>query len=157
MNKIAISLYVVGVFAIIAGVILGLQDSATVVTSENILGEIEYEETITWTIFWAYTIGGIISGIMMFGFGEIIRILDEKKEMESKSYEELMNIKQYLVGSEEKHNVHRTQDNSLEDKTETFDDIQYPSSYSNQDTDNSDTKKGKGLSGLIDEAVNGKK
>ncbi|GGJ50826.1 hypothetical protein [Virgibacillus salexigens] len=99
MNKIAIALYVVGFIAIIGGVVLGVQGTETLVPKENVIGEIEYELENSWSqsTFWAYVIGGIISGIMMFGFGEIIRILDEKKETETKSYNELITIKQYLT------------------------------------------------------------
>lgn len=155
MNKIAESLYVIGGLCIVGGIVLGVANYEVVIYQENGIYGTESVTEASWVNLLIYVLAGLVAGVIMFGFGEVIRILDDKRKIATESYKEILSIKQHIVGSEENHNVHRTQDNSLEDKTETFDDIQYPSSYSNQDTDNSDTKKG--LSGLIDEAVNGKK
>ncbi|RDW18059.1 hypothetical protein CWR48_10670 [Oceanobacillus arenosus] len=73
MNKIAISLYVIGVLAIIGGIVNGFVAYQIPLDGYQYLTEKDYTVLITWIA------AGVISGIMMFGFAEIIKLLSEKK------------------------------------------------------------------------------
>ena len=73
MNKIAIALNVIGVLAIIGGIIIGFATYSMPLEGYYTLTEEDYSVLFTW-------IGaGLISGIMMFGFAEIINLLDKIK------------------------------------------------------------------------------
>ncbi|OEH54005.1 hypothetical protein AQ616_09460 [Oceanobacillus sp. E9] len=74
MNKIATTLFVVGGLAILGGIVLGFISYETPLAGYDYLTEKNYTVLFTW-------IGaGIISGIMMFGFAEIIRLLQVQKD-----------------------------------------------------------------------------
>jgi phosphotransferase system glucose/maltose/N-acetylglucosamine-specific IIC component len=80
MNTIAVWLYITGVLAIIGGIILGFQNYEVVIGyEESILSSIDPEPIIekSWPVFWVYTLTGVVSGILLFGFAEIINILDD--------------------------------------------------------------------------------
>lgn len=73
MNKIAIALRVIGVLAVFGGIINGVATYQTPLEGYTHLKEEDYSVLITWIA------AGIISGIMMFGFAEIINLLDKIK------------------------------------------------------------------------------
>ncbi|MCT1575721.1 hypothetical protein M3E13_05455 [Oceanobacillus kimchii] len=74
MNKIAIVLFVVGGLAILGGIVIGFTAYETPQPGYEFITDKNY------TILFAWIGGGLISGIMMFGFAEIIRLLDVQKE-----------------------------------------------------------------------------
>lgn len=77
MNKIAKSLYVIGVLCIFGGIMLGFMNYESLTLIENTLGDLEQVSQVSWSTFLAYAGAGLVSGFMMFGFGEIIYLLDK--------------------------------------------------------------------------------
>ena len=74
MNKIALALNIIGGLAILGGIIIGFATYSTPLEGYTYLTEEDYSVLFTW-------IGaGLISGIMMFGFAEIINLLDKIKK-----------------------------------------------------------------------------
>ncbi|WP_200416271.1 hypothetical protein [Virgibacillus salexigens] len=159
MNKIAESLYIIGGLCIIGGIILGVANYETVVGyQESEFGVLDPEpitET-SWLNVLIYVMAGLISGVIMFGFGEIVRILDDKRSIERDSHKELLAIKQYLI----KDNLLEGNDitNSINDqvKDEPIE-VNYPSSFTSEDEPSDFDKERKGLSGFIDKTLNGKR
>lgn len=75
---IAKALIVVGWLAILGGVILGFQNYEVVAgVEENILGGLDEVTDKSFGRFFMYAIAGTISGLMMFGFAEILNLLDK--------------------------------------------------------------------------------
>ncbi|MCM3739252.1 hypothetical protein M3210_03105 [Oceanobacillus luteolus] len=73
MNKVALALNVVGALAILGGIIVGFSSYQEPLPGYTYITEENYSVLFTW-------IGvGLISGIMMFGFAEIINLLDKIK------------------------------------------------------------------------------
>ena len=73
MNKIALALNIIGGLAILGGIIIGFATYKIPLEGYTYLTEEDYGVLFTW-------IGaGLISGIMMFGFAEIINLLDKIK------------------------------------------------------------------------------
>ncbi|MDY7222097.1 hypothetical protein [Halalkalibacterium halodurans] len=72
MNDVAKALYVIGWLTIIGGLVLGFANREIEVEG------LVYSHTETsWAIFFIYFVGGIISGVIMFGFAEIVNLLDK--------------------------------------------------------------------------------
>lgn len=75
MNKVAVALYVIGALAIIGGVFMGLSTYEVPMEGYYTLTEKDYTVLFTW-------IGaGVISGVMFFGFAEIINLLTKQVEL----------------------------------------------------------------------------
>lgn len=75
MNKVAVALYVIGALAIIGGVFVGLGAYEVPMEGYYTLTEKNYTVLFTW-------IGaGVISGVMFFGFAEIINLLSKQVEL----------------------------------------------------------------------------
>lgn len=81
MNKVAVALYVIGALAIIGGVFVGLSTYEVPLEGYYTLTEKNYSVLFTW-------IGaGVISGVMFFGFAEIINLLSKQVEIIEKKLE----------------------------------------------------------------------
>lgn len=87
MNRIAAPLYVIGWLTIACGMYLGYFNMETMVPETDMFGDTTMVEGKSWTIFFMYLFAGLISGIVMFGFAEIIKLLDDgnaiKKRIEA--------------------------------------------------------------------------
>ena len=100
MNKIAISLYVIGAFAIIGGFIVGFETYEVPMEGYEFLTEKNYTILFTWIA------SGIISGTMFFGFAEIIKLLDQQVEQNRKIYEQIRKMqngdkREYILSTKE--------------------------------------------------------
>ncbi|MED4124044.1 hypothetical protein P4641_08650 [Halalkalibacterium halodurans] len=71
MNDVAKALYVIGWLTIIGGLVLGFANREV-----EVEGLVYTHTETSWLIFFAYFIGGIIWGVIMFGFAEIVNLLD---------------------------------------------------------------------------------
>jgi|SRR5690625_1022951 len=79
MNKIAKALFIIGWVAIASGIILAFTNYQTVVGYEEAVSAFADPEPIveeSFIVFISYIIAGVIVGIMMFGFAEIVKLLD---------------------------------------------------------------------------------
>lgn len=72
LNPMAIILYVLGGITILSGFLLGLDAKDTT--------KLLYSDDSDWTAFFIWFGPGIITGVILLGMGEIIRILDVKKK-----------------------------------------------------------------------------
>lgn len=77
MNHIAAWLFGIGWITIIGGIVLGFSNMGTMVPETDMFGDTTMVEGQSWTIFFMYFFAGIISGLMMFGFAEIVNLLDK--------------------------------------------------------------------------------
>ena len=77
MNRIAIPLFAIGWLCIAGGLILGFTNIETMVPETDVLGDTVMVEGASWTIFFSYLFAGIITGCMMFGFAEILNLLQK--------------------------------------------------------------------------------
>lgn len=77
MNTIARLLFTIGWVCIVAGFVLGFTNYQTVIPEVDAIGGIEYVEQESIATFAYYALIGIVAGIMMFGFAEIINLLDK--------------------------------------------------------------------------------
>jgi DNA integrity scanning protein DisA with diadenylate cyclase activity len=80
MNYIARWLFAVGWLSIVSGVILGFIKGR--IETLNIIDEIE--TTLSFPILFMYAIVGLISGLMMFGFAEIVNLLDKGNQTKNR-------------------------------------------------------------------------
>jgi hypothetical protein len=77
MNKIAKALFIIGWVCIASGIILAFTNYQTVVGyEESIILDPEPIVEKSFIVLISYVIGGVILGIMMFGFAEIVKLLD---------------------------------------------------------------------------------
>ena len=99
MNRIAELLFIIGWLTIAGGIVLGIANYETVVGYESSEFSIYDGEPITetsWENAAIYILAGLIWGIMIFGFAEIIRILDDKRNLAKQSLQELVNLNNKL-------------------------------------------------------------
>lgn len=117
MNKIALPLYIIGWITIVGGLFLGFSNMNTMVPETDMFGDTTMVEGVSWTTFFIYFFAGLISGIMMFGFAEIVNLLDKS------------NRTQERIEAQMKHKVKLEKDPIIE-KTPVKED---PSKYSSED------------------------
>nr|WP_217588714.1 hypothetical protein [Lentibacillus saliphilus] len=89
MNKVAIALNTVGALSIVGGFIVGL-NLYKIPMDGMYSSEENYAVLLTWIA------AGFISGIIMFGFAEIVNLLDEKKHVAEEQTDILKGIHTYL-------------------------------------------------------------
>lgn len=88
LNKIAKTLFIIGWLCIISGTVLAFSNNEVTTFSSNLIPNTEK----TWPLFLMYLLAGIITGILMFGFAEIINILDNKRGIEQETLGALNHI-----------------------------------------------------------------
>lgn len=79
MNTIARALFIIGWITIASGIILAFTNFQVVVGYEEPLTSFSEPEPIveeSFTVFISYIVAGLVVGIMMLGFGEIVNLLD---------------------------------------------------------------------------------
>ncbi|WP_188453816.1 hypothetical protein [Virgibacillus oceani] len=86
MNRIAGPLFIIGWFCIASGIILGIVNLDQVVGyEENYLGETEEITETSWVSFVNFVVAGVITGCIMFGFAEIVNLLDRGNKLKEES------------------------------------------------------------------------
>ncbi|WP_164219413.1 hypothetical protein [Virgibacillus sp. YIM 98842] len=88
MNFIATLLYTIGWVCIASGIILGYF---------NHLPNVPGMEEASFVTFVTHVFVGVVSGILMFGFAEIVKLLDEQKRIQKEVLREISNMKQGLI------------------------------------------------------------
>lgn len=159
MNRIAEFLFIIGWLTIAGGIVLGIANYETVVGYETGEFSIYDEEPITdtsWETAAIYILAGLIWGIMIFGFAEIIRILDDKRSLAKKSLNELVNINSKLNGDASVENNSKFLETKQISKGNDSNNESNAVDYSPLQSKES-AKTDRGLKGIIDEAVNGNK
>lgn len=91
MSKISKTLYVIGVLAIVGGIVIGFTSYDVVVGyEEDVFGigtDPVTEKNVSVLFTWIGA--GLISGVMMFGFAEIVNQLVKQTEYQKKMYDEM--------------------------------------------------------------------
>ena len=87
MNRIAIPLFVIGWLCVAGGLILGFTNIEIMVPEKDVFGDTVMVEGESWTIFFSYLFAGIITGCMMFGFAEILNLLQKANDFKTDELE----------------------------------------------------------------------
>ena len=78
MNGIAVPLFAVGWLCVLGGLVLGFQNYEIAVgLEETIIGTTEELTDKSFGRFFMYVMAGVISGLIMFGFAEILNLLQK--------------------------------------------------------------------------------
>jgi hypothetical protein len=71
MNKVAQTIRVIGILALVGGFLIGFLTFEQPVPGYTHLTEAD------WSVFWTWSLYGAFACIIMFGFSEIINLLDK--------------------------------------------------------------------------------
>ena len=83
MNKVAQAIRIIGILALVGGFLIGF------LTFEQPVEGSLYKTEADWSVFWTWTLYGAFACAIMFGFSEIINLLDKQVKVQQNIYNEL--------------------------------------------------------------------